>query len=520
MKRILLTSFMLLVALTLFAGGSSEKKGNAVEELIVAVPALPATMEPGDISNQTIAMYKVFMNMYDTLIKVDYKNNTGVKPALAESWKRIDDTTLELYLRKGVKFHDGSDFTADDVMAVFGPRRPLSSDSIMGKDKNFPNFKEIQKIDDYTVRIITKKADPAIELTLSLPSYSIISSKGFNTQDFKIWQFKPIGTGPYKIVEFADAEHLILEANEEYWGGKPAYKKLTFKVVPEIAARIAGLQSGDFQIITDVSPDLHSTVSADKRFEIVGGAITTARTVPLNMHKPHMDVHLRRAMNYAIDRELLVKTLWNGMVEVPNGMQWPVYGDMYIKEHPKAIYDVELAKKELAQSEYVKLGSPVMVYRVLKDYYIGEIDTAQACVAMWKKVGINVEIQVCENWSQVNAQDANGIRTYDMRNTSHNGLFPDPVSCLLRTHRPNSDPTRWNNWKAPDFHEQGAILESSTDPAVRWAAFKRMLEIWDENPPAVMLYSNAVFFGKQKSVDWTPYGCQFMDFGPDNVKVK
>ena len=69
-------------------------------------------------------------------------------------------------------------------------------------------------------------------------------------------------------------------------------------------------------------------------------------------------------------------------------------------------------------------------------------------------------------------------------------------------------------------HEQGGILESSTDAAVRRAAFKKMLEIWDDNPPAVILYSNAVFFGKQKSVDWTPYGCQFMDFGPDNVKAK
>ena len=520
MKKFLLTCLMLFVALSLFAGGSGEKAAKNVDEIVVAVPALPATMEPGDISNQTVAMYKVFLNMYDTLIKIDYKNNTGTKPGLAESWKRIDDTTLELYLRKGVKFHDGTEFTADDVLTLFGPRRPFSADSIMGKDKNFPNFKAVQKVDDYTVRIITKKPDPAVEQILSLPSYSIISGKGFNSQDFKTWQFKPIGTGPYKIAEFVDTEYLALEANEDYWGGKPAYKKITFKVVPEVAARIAGLSAGDFNIITDVPPDMFSTVSATPNVEIVGGAITTARTIYFNMHKPYMDVHLRKAMTYSIDRELLVKTLWNGMVEVPNGIQWPVYGDMYIKEHPKAIYDVELAKKELAQSEYVKMGSPVMVYRVLKDYYTGEIDTAQACIEMWKKIGINVEIQVCENWAQVNAQDANGVRTYDLRNTSHNGLFPDPVSGLWRTYKPSYDATKWNNWKAPDFHEQGGILESSTDPAVRRAAFKKMLEIWDDNPPAVILYSNAVFFGKQKSVDWTPYGCQFMDFGPDNVKAK
>ena len=172
MKRLLMLCLMLFVAFCLFAGGSGEKAAKNVDEIVVAVPALPATMEPGDISNQTVAMYKVFLNMYDTLIKIDYKNNTGTKPGLAESWKRIDDTTLELYLRKGVKFHDGTEFTADDVLTLFGPRRPFSADSIMGKDKNFPNFKAVQKVDDYTVRIITKKPDPAVEQILSLPSYS------------------------------------------------------------------------------------------------------------------------------------------------------------------------------------------------------------------------------------------------------------------------------------------------------------------------------------------------------------
>ena len=517
MKKVLMTCLMLMLAFNVFAAASAEQAPQNVDEIVVAVPALPGTLEPGDISNATVAMYRVYMNMFDTLIKFDYKNNTGIQPGLAESWKQIDDTTLELYLRKGVKFHDGTDFTADDVVASFGPRRGLSADSIMGKDKNFPSFKAVQKIDDYTVRIITKKPDPTMKQILSLSPYSIISGKGFNSTDFKQWQFKPVATGPYKIVEFVDAEHLILERNENYWGGKPAYKKITFKVVPEIAARVAGLQGGDFQIIADVSPDLHATVGADPRVEIVGGAITTARTIYFNMHKPYMDLHLRKAMSYAIDRQLLCDTLWNGMVDVPNGIQWKVYGDMYISEHPAPIYNPELAKEELKKSKY---NGEVLDYRVLKDYYTGELDTAQACIEMWKAVGINVAIQVCENWSQVNSTDANKIRTYDMRNTSHNGLFPDPTSGLWRTYKPSYDATRYNNWNAPDFHAQGEILSTSMDPAVRRAAFKKMLEIWDANPPSVLLYSNATFFAKVKNVDWTPYEANFMDFGPNNVIAK
>ena len=515
MKKVLMTCLMLMLAFNVFAAASAET--SSVEEINIAVPALPGTLDPGDKSNATIAMYRIFMNMYDTLLRVDYKNNPGVQPGLAESWKQIDDTTLELYLRKGVKFHNGKEFTADDVLAIFGPKRAFAPDSVMGRDKNFPSFKEAQKIDDYTVRIITKKPDPAILQILSLSMYGIISGEDFHATDYRQWQFKPVATGPYKIVEFVDAEHLILERNENYWGGKPAYKKITFKVVPEIAARVAGLQGGDFHIIADVSPDLHATVGADPRVEIVGGAITTARTIYFNMHKPYMDIHLRKAMSYAIDRQLLCDTLWNGMVEVPNGIQWKVYGDMYINEHPAPIYNPELAKEELKKSKY---NGEVLDYRVLKDYYTVELDTAQACIEMWKAVGINVAIQVCENWSQVNSTDANKIRTYDMRNTSHNGLFPDPVSGLWRTHLPKADPSTKNGWVNEEFHAQGEILSTSMDPAVRRAAFKKMLAAWDANPPSVLLYSNATFYAKLKNIDWTPYEVYFMDLGPNNVTAK
>lgn len=518
MKKLFMFFLMICIVCSVFAAGSREKKEKTgIKELVIAVPSLPPTLEPGDISNQAVEMYRIFMNMYDTLITFDYKNNTGMRPALAESWKQLDEKTLELKLRKGVKFHDGTEFTADDVLAIFGPRRPFSEDSVMGKDKNWPSFKEAQKIDDYTVRLIAKRSDPTMAQILSLPSYSVISGKAFDSQDFKTWQFKPVGTGPYKIVDFVDAEYLILEANNDYWGGKPAYSKLTFKVVPEIAARIAGLTAGDFHIITDISPDLHKLIADDPNLDLVGTSIANVRTIYFNMHKPYMDVYLRKAMSLAIDRELLVKTLWSGMVEVPHGIQWKSYGDMYISEHPAPKYDPELAKEMLKKSAY---NGEVIEYKVRKDYYTGELDTAQACVEMWKAIGVNVALTVCENWGQVNAVDANEIRIYGMRNTSHNGLFPDPVAGLWRTYKPSYDSVRWNNWQAPEFHKYGEILSTSIDPKVRRDAFKKMLDIWDDNPPSVILYNNALFYGKTKNVEWTPYEVYFMDFGPYNIKAK
>ncbi|MCQ2604106.1 MAG: ABC transporter substrate-binding protein [Spirochaetia bacterium] len=505
------------MALNVFATGTGETApaASGPKEITVAIPALPATIEPG--KEVLVSMYRVFMNMYDTLITTDYQNNTGMVPCLAESWDQVDSQTLIVKLRKGVKFHNGKDFTADDVLVTFSQERLFGEHPAVGvKDKNWSAFKEVQKIDDYTVKFITKKPDPTMVHILSLPCYSIISGDDFKNTEFSKWQFKPIGTGPYKIVEFNDTEHLILEANNEYWGGKPAFDKITFKVVPEIAARIAGLQSGDFQVVSDVSPDFHSTVTADKRLEIVGGPIAVARTIYMNQHKPYMDIHLRKALCYAIDRESLVRDLWNNMIDVPNGIQYKNFGDMYVAEHPKPKYDPELAKKELAQSKY---NGEKLVFRIMRDYYPGEVDTSQACVEMWKKVGINVEIQVCENQQQVNATDANGIRTLDMRNTIHNTLFPDPVGGLWRTFKPSYDATRYYNWDSRKFAEYGEILTTSIDPAERKEAVKKMLIEWDENPPAILLYNTALFYGKVKSIDWKPYPCYFMDFGPRNVKA-
>ena len=120
------------------------------------------------------------MNVYDNLIVTDYQNNTGMIPCLAESWKQIDSQTLEVYLRKGVKFHNGSDFNADDVLVTFSQERLFGEKPAVGvKDKNWPSFKEVQKIDDYTVRFITKKPDPTMVQILSLPCYSIISGEDF-----------------------------------------------------------------------------------------------------------------------------------------------------------------------------------------------------------------------------------------------------------------------------------------------------------------------------------------------------
>ena len=521
--KTLLIVLILIASTSLYAGGKKEKADlqevsqKKIENFVVGIQKLPATLEPGKEIN--VAMYRVGYSIFDKLIEFDFKNNSGLIPKLAESWEQIDDKTLLVNLRKGVKFHNGETFTAADVVATFSEERLMGKKPAVGTTKgrkNWPNFKEIIVIDDYTIKFTTSKSDPLMAQRLTLPGNSIINKKAYEeSPDFETWSFNPVGTGPYKLKEYIPSEYLLLEANTDYWGGVPAVKTLMFKIVPETAARIAGLAAGDYHLITDVPPDLHKTVENQTGLEIVGGPIANVRVVYFNMHKPYFDVNLRKAMSYAIDRELIVETLWGGRTSVPNGLQFSSYGDMFVKDHPQPKYDPELAKKLLKDSVY---NGEVINFYIQNDYYTNEVNTSQILVEMWKAIGVNVEIEVKENWAQVNVVDENKKRVLGMRHSSNTGLYTDPVACLWRTYNQSYDAQKNHNWKVSRFNDLGEILDSSLNQKERYAAFKEMLEIWDDNPPSVILHNNAIFYGKNKNMDWTPYEQYFMDFGPDNLK--
>ncbi len=528
MKKFLilfLTAIFLLPICGVFAAGSPEKKVESVKSdkistLNVAIPAVPDTLEPG--VTLTIAMYRVSYNIFNNLIEYDFKGDKGLMPALAESWKQIDGKTLEVKLKKGVKFHNGDELTSEDVAFTFSDERLMGPKPIVGSTRAagyWILFDRVEIVDKYTVKFFTKGVDPVMPNRLSLPVFQIINKRAFKeAKSFQEWSFKPVGTGPYKVKTLIPSDQLILEAHTEYWGGKPAAEALIFRSVPEVSARIAGLMAGDYQVISDVSTDLIKTVEADKNLIVEGGPSASFLSIYFNMHKPYMDVKLRQAMSLAINRELLVKTLFSGKTRVTNGLQEPGYANMFVKDHPYPKYDLNKAKELVKESKY---KGEIITYPILNDYYPNEVSAAQAMVEMWRAAGINVQIEVRENWAQVNAEDSNKIRTLGIRNTSNTDLFGDPSGCFWRVFNPQYDAQLFYNWKGPDvdeFNKLGNTLDSTADQKVRYNSFKKMLEIFDANPPAMILYQNVVFFAKRKNIDWSAYRQVYMYFGPENLK--
>jgi peptide/nickel transport system substrate-binding protein len=484
---------------------------------------------------------RVQMPIFENLIARNLKSKLQPIPGLAESWKRIDDRTVELNLRKGVKFHNGDEMTSEDVVFTFGPERMfgmdydssstktlfttvMARDSIEGKKlpaevlgiakRVWPSLEKVEAVDKYTVRFVNRVPDVTMEGRIASGASEIISKRGFQEAKTWIeWARKPIATGPYKVREFKPDESLTLDAHDDYWGGRPPIKTIRFVVVPEVASRINGLLSGQYEFIGDVPPDQVATIAQNAKFEVQGGLITNHRILVFDKHHPQfVDPRIRQAMTHAIDRQAIVDSLWAGRTRVPPGLQWEFYGPMFVEGWTVPEYDPKKAQALLKAANYK--GEPIP-FRVLNNYYTNQVATAQIEVEMWRAAGLNVEIQMRENWQQIFEND--GKRA--LRDWSNSAPFNDPISSMVGQHGPQGQQQQSKEWSNDEMNKLSGLLETETDMAKRKAMFKRMLEICEREDPAyTVLHQNATFTAKRKDIEWQAAPAFAVDFRADNFR--
>ncbi|QDL91879.1 ABC transporter substrate-binding protein [Paroceanicella profunda] len=489
---------------------------------------------------------RVFYSLFETLIDYDRQlPDLPRKPGLATSWKRIDDRTVELTLRQGVKFHNGDTMTADDVVFTFSPERfgtlpeqieaqksgaQLFTSTVAqitnGKvpppevaavaRRAWPNLDRVEKVDDMTVRFISEVPDPTLEGRISRYGAEILSKRAYEeAPTWADYARHPVGTGPYKVVEFKPDNVLVLAAHDDYWGGKPPIAELRFVVVPEVASRVNGLLSGEYDFITDVPPDQIALIDDEPKFDVVGGPITNHRLMVFDKNNgPMKDVKVRQAMTHAIDRDSIVEALWGNRTKVPAGLQWEYYGDMYLSDWKVPEYDMDLARKLVKDSSYN--GEPIIM-RVLNNYYTNQVSTAQINAESFRQIGLNVQIEMKENWQQIFDTES-GPRM--VRDWSNSAPFPDPVASIVNQHCQNGQQQQVGEWTNEEFNALCIRLETSTDLETRRAAFRRMLEIAEREDPAyTVLHQNAIFYGKRADIAWEPSALQSMDFRADNFAI-
>ncbi len=497
------------------AGAPARAETDRRQRLTVGMSVFPTSLEP--VMYGDTATRRVVPQMFDTLLAFDQANNMALRPSLAERWERIDGQSLRLALRPGVVFHDGRPFTAEDVAFT------LSPDHLLGPGKagrtsaiqTLSTLDRVEVIDPRTVIVHAKGNDGLLEQRLAAWYSEIVSKGAFEAAgSWDKWQAAPVGTGPYRLVAQRTDVHVQLAAHDAYWGGRPPFSAIEYRIVPELASRVNGLLSGELDIVTDVPPDQFGGIEARPALEVVGGAVQNIRLLVIDCTDPVLrDVRVRRALSLAVDRKLMLDTLWDGRLPVPRGYQLPSFGVTYIEDFPAPAYDPDKARALLREAGYA--GQPI-TYRLLKDYYTNQVAGAQTMVEMWRQVGLNVQIEMMENFSQVEHKPVLGL--FDNSNTA---IFPDPLGQAWREFGPKGEMPVAGLWSNAEYDRLGEEMQTTIDPATRRRCHQRMLQIIAEKEaPVVILYVSGQFYGKRKDVRWAPGQTLGLDFGPFNPALR
>jgi peptide/nickel transport system substrate-binding protein len=425
------------LALACLAGTASAR------DLTIAVQKVPDSIDP--VTENSNVNLRIDYSLYETLVKTDYRDGGRLKPGLATEWTVIDAQTLEFKLREGVSFHNGDTLDAADVVATFAPVRRGMDENVPVASKQFlGGIESVEVIDDMTVRIHMAAPDAiALNRFAGFPSH-IISADAFNAAEtYEDFAALAIGTGPYKLVSHEIGKDVVLERFAEYWGDpKAAADRVTFTEVPELSTRIAGLFAGQFDVITEVGADEFAQIDANADTEVVGGPIENIRGLFYDSTNETLDdPRIREALNLAIDRQLLVDEFYQGRTSVTNGWQMDVFGDMYLEDYPMPEYNVEKARALLAEAGY---QGEEIVFRVLPAYYTKQLETAQILQAMWAEAGLNVKLEIKENWTQITED----TETRHIIDGSFTAYYPDPMGQFWRRFGPNSgkEVSYWNNY--------------------------------------------------------------------------
>ncbi|MFO1317158.1 MAG: ABC transporter substrate-binding protein [Burkholderiales bacterium] len=344
----------------------------------------------------------VASHLYGYLVERNEKSQPV--PGLATEWKAIDPTTWEFKLRKGVKFHDGSEFTAADVVASIErvPKVPNSPSPFTAYTKQ---IQKIDVVDPYTIRFRTATPYPLMPSDMS--QIAIISRQYANatTEDFNSGK-AAIGTGPYKLVRFAKGDRLELARNDAWWGGRTPWEKVTLRILTQDAARVAALLAGDVQVIENVPTADVAKLKGDRKLAIyrsvsdrlmyvhmdsdrnVTPTVTAKDGKPLDRN-PLKDPRVRKALSKMINRPAIVERVMEGEA-VPAGQVVPDFLFGATKNLKVEAYDPEGAKKLLAEAGWPD-GFKVTLHAT-NNRYVNDAKIAQAIAQMWTRGGIQTEV--------------------------------------------------------------------------------------------------------------------------------
>lgn len=482
---------LMLLLLLAFGYGHASLAGN---EIVVGYTADAESMDPGAHRSRTTET--ILRNIYDGL--VTRSDDMVLRPQLAVSWRQLDGLHYEFRLREGVRFHDGTTLTAEDVVFTF--RRLIERGAIDGSSSPrralLGTLQRIDMVDDHTVRFALSEPWPVFPEML--PFQEIVSQAFLQSA---VSERGGVGTGPFKLKHWLRGRAVVLERFDDYYGGSPArppvglacVDRVTFRIVPHSPSRVAGLLAGDFHIIDSVPSDAVQVIEGHPDLRILSVDGTRSYFLALNLRAPPFtDRRVRRALAHAIDREAIIESRYLGQATVIDGILGP---DAFGKNEqlPRYEPDVAAASALLNAAGYPN-GFSVLLHALPE---LGK--TADAIAHQLAAVGLDVKVRLLDRSATRRIWLRDGPPEAAMLLTSWGNASLDPVGIFSPTHRSGGrgNSAGYSNSDLDELLDTAAV---ELDRAARAELYRRAEAIVNRDLPYVYLWVQKDIYGISKRV--------------------
>ena len=415
---LLLVFVMLFATLTACGGGDDSDTGDRTD-LVYGLSADPSKLDP--MAMAEMSSFTVTYAIYDNLYEEDADGN--YVPSLAKNIEISDDGLVyTISLRDDVKFHDGSQMTADDV--VFSINRTIDKGWAFDMAGYIEN---VEKVDEYTVRVTLHTPFGGMIGSFASPFFSFMSKNYLETNGDDAAERKPMGTGAYKFVEWVSGDHITLEANEDYFQGAPAIKTITFKPITDKNTGLISLQTGEIDAFLNINATDIPTVEADDSLSLYSTDLAAVLTFNMNVEKAPLDnVNIRKAIDLAINRQNIIDGALEGRGTIANSPIAPTC-EGYSTNVEATECDPEAAKALLAAEGYDENNPLVITMKIKEDAKNQRV--AQVIQNDLKQVNIDMQIDVMEASAYSNAIYNTG--DFEVTILSWCAMFPDAHSLLF-----------------------------------------------------------------------------------------
>ncbi|MDP8922359.1 MAG: ABC transporter substrate-binding protein [Chloroflexota bacterium] len=452
-------------------GAAASEAPNKGGHLDVGLSVDALTLDPHVSGSETDR--QVLHNIYEPLVMLGEK--LDVRPGLAESWQQIDDHTLVFKLRQGVKFHDGADFGAE--AARFNFDRMQDPDTNSARRAEIANVESAEVVDAYTLRLNLKRPDAALLAALTDRAGMMISPAAVQKFGSDLRR-NPVGTGPFRFVEWAKDHHLTLDRFDGYWDMQsgPYLDRVQYRPIVEDAVRLQGLRAGEIDIIDYVAPRELTALKGDASAAVVEVPSLASFGYQLNLRKAPFDKKpLRQALAYAVDTEAIVRDVWLGLGVPSNGPLAPASWayDASIKPIKR---DVARVRQLLSEG-----GMPNgYSFTLTTDRRPLSIHEAEAIKAMLAEAGIQMEIESVDDAALL-ADGSAG--QFDMISYRWSGRA-DPDGNLSPFFRTAQGPSlNWAGYSNPKVDDLLEKAREVSDRAERTKLYSKLVRTLQDDAP-------------------------------------